>query len=231
MASSSSFVSSSQYCPRWKYDVFMSFRGEDTRKTFTGHLYEGLKNRGIFTFQDDKRLEHGDSIPEELLKAIKESQVALVVFSENYAASRWCLNELVKIMEYMKEENGQIVIPVFYNVDPSHVRHQRENFAKAFAKHELKYKDGVERMEKVQRWRTALTAATDLKGYDIRQGVESENIQQIVNQISLKLCKTSVSYLQDVVGIDAHLEEVKTQLKLEINEVRSVGIWGMGGIG
>ncbi|WMV32304.1 hypothetical protein MTR67_025689 [Solanum verrucosum] len=51
-------------------------------------------------------------------------------------------------MEYMKEENGQIVIPVFYNVDPSHVRHQRENFAKAFAKHELKYKDDVERMER-----------------------------------------------------------------------------------
>ncbi|KAH0657748.1 hypothetical protein KY289_026496 [Solanum tuberosum] len=70
----------------------------------------------------------------------------------------------------------------------------------------------------------------DLKGYDIRQGVESENIQQIVNQISLKLCKTLVSYLQDVVGIDTHLEEVKFQLKLEINEVRSVGIWGMGRI-
>ncbi|KAH0657757.1 hypothetical protein KY289_026505 [Solanum tuberosum] len=85
MAPSSSLVSNSQYCPRWKYDVFLSFSGEDTRKTFTGHLYEGLKNRGIFTFQDDKRLELGDSITEELLKAIEESQVALVVFSENYA--------------------------------------------------------------------------------------------------------------------------------------------------
>ncbi|KAH0748077.1 hypothetical protein KY290_027309 [Solanum tuberosum] len=106
MASSSSFVSSSQYCPRWKYDVFLGFRGEDTRKTFTGHLYEGLKNKGIFTFQDDKRLEHGDSIPEELLKAIKESQVTLVVFSENYAASRWCLNELViKIGYKLKDDN------------------------------------------------------------------------------------------------------------------------------
>ncbi|XP_049346823.1 TMV resistance protein N-like [Solanum verrucosum] len=231
MAPSSPFVSNLQYCPRWKYDVFMSFRGEDTRKTFTGHLYEGLKNRGIFTFQDDKRLEHGDSITEELLKAIEESQVALVVFSENYATSRWCLNELVKIMECKKEENRQIVIPIFYNVDPAHVRHQGESFAKAFAKHESKYKDDVEEMEKVQRWRTALTAAADLEGYDIRQGVESENIQQIVNQISSKLCKTSVSYLQNIVGIDTHLEEVKSQLKLGINDVRIVGIWGMGGIG
>ncbi|KAG5574237.1 hypothetical protein H5410_054371 [Solanum commersonii] len=124
MASASSFASNSQYCPRWKYDVFLSFRDADTRDTFTSHLYEGLKNRGIFTFQDDKRLEQGDSISEELLKAIEESQVALIIFSKNYATSRWCLNELVKIMECKEEENGQTVIPIFYDVDPSNVRYQ-----------------------------------------------------------------------------------------------------------
>ncbi|KAK6789784.1 hypothetical protein RDI58_013584 [Solanum bulbocastanum] len=37
------------------------------------HLYEGLKNRGIFTFQDNIRLEHGNSIPKELCKGIEES--------------------------------------------------------------------------------------------------------------------------------------------------------------
>ncbi|KAH0780751.1 hypothetical protein KY290_000349 [Solanum tuberosum] len=230
-SSSSSFASNSQYSPRWKYDVFLSFRGEDTCKTFTSHLYQGLKNKGILTFQDDKRLEHGDSISEELLKAIKESQVALVVFSKNYATSRWCLNELVKIMECYKDENEKTVIPVFYDVDPSHVRYQSESYAEAFAKHELQFKDDVEGMQKVKRWRTALCEAADLKGHDIRQGVESENFQLIVNQVSSKLCKTSVSYLRDVVGINIHLEEVKSQLKLEINDVRIVGIWGMGGIG
>ncbi|KAG5629021.1 hypothetical protein H5410_000738 [Solanum commersonii] len=168
---------------------------------------------------------------EELLKAIKESQVALIVFSKNYATSRWCLNELVKIMECYKNENGKTVIPVFYDVDPSHVRYQSESFAESFAKHELQFKDDVEGMQKVKRWRTALCEAADLKGHDIRQGVESENIQLIVNQVLSKLCKTSVSYLRDVVGINIHLEEVKSQLKLEINDVRIVGIWGMGGIG
>ncbi|KAH0649819.1 hypothetical protein KY284_029731 [Solanum tuberosum] len=225
-------ASSSQYCPRWKYDVFLSFRGEDTRKTFTSHLYEGLRNRGIFTFQDDKRLEHGDSIPQELLKAIIESQVALVVFSKNYATSRWCLNELEKIMQ-CKSENGQMVIPVFYDVDPSHVRNQTESFAEAFAEHEIKYKDDVEGMQKVQGWRTVLTTAANLKGYDIRDGIESENIQQIVNYISSKLCKIaySSSSLQDIVGINAHLEKVKSLLKIEIDDVRMVGIWGIGGVG
>ncbi|XP_055830099.1 TMV resistance protein N-like isoform X2 [Solanum dulcamara] len=226
MASSSSFASDSQY-----YDVFLSFRGEDTRKIFMGHLYEGLKNRGIFTFQDDKRLEQGDSISKELLKAIEESQVALVVFSRNYATSRWCLNELVKIMECKEEENRQTVIPIFYDVDPSHVRYQSESFAEAFTKHESRYKDDVEGMRMVQAWRTALTAAANLKGCDIRDGIESECIQHIVDQVSSKLCKASVSYLRNVVGIDTHLEKVKSLLEMEINDVRIVGIWGMGGVG
>ncbi|WMV26225.1 hypothetical protein MTR67_019610 [Solanum verrucosum] len=207
------------------------FRGGDTRRTFTGHFYEGLKNRGIFTFQDDKRLEHGDSISEETLKAIEESQVAEIVFSKNYATSRCCLNELVKIME-CKVENGQIVIPVFYDVDPSHVRYQSESFKEAFSKHKSRYKDDVEGMQKVHGWRTALAAAANLKGYDICDGVESESdyIKRIVDQISSK-CKTSVSYLQEVVGIDTQLKKVESLLKMEINDVRIVWIWGMGGVG
>uniref|UniRef100_M1C9K2 Resistance gene n=1 Tax=Solanum tuberosum TaxID=4113 RepID=M1C9K2_SOLTU len=72
-----------------------------------------------------------------------------------------------------KVETGQIVIPVFYDVDPSDVRHQRGSFAEAFAKHEYRYRcmDDVEGMQKVQGWRTALTAAANLKGYDIRDGL------------------------------------------------------------
>ncbi|KAH0716073.1 hypothetical protein KY284_008978 [Solanum tuberosum] len=129
-----------------------------------------------------------------------------------------------------KVENGQIVIPVFYDVDPSHVRYQSESFAETFAKHESRYKDDVEGMQKVQGWRTALTAAANLKGYDIRDGIESECIQKLVDDVSSKLCKTS-SYLQDIVGIDTHLEKVKSLLEMETNDVRIVGIWGMGGVG
>ncbi|KAH0657736.1 hypothetical protein KY289_026484 [Solanum tuberosum] len=209
----------------------LSFRGADTRRTFTGHLYEGLKNKGIFTFQDDKRLENGDSISKELLKAIEESQVAIIVLSKNYATSKWCLNELMKIMECKEEENGQTVIPVFYDVDPSHVRYQSESFEEAFAKHESRYKDDVEMMQKVQGWRTALTVVSNLKGYDIRDRIESECIRELVDDVSSKLCKTSSSYLHDIVGIDTHLEKVTSLIEMETNDVRIVGIWGMGGVG
>ncbi|KAH0745154.1 hypothetical protein KY285_006811 [Solanum tuberosum] len=188
MASSSSFASNSQNCPRWKYDVFLSFRGDDTRNNFTSHLHKGLKNRGIFTFLDDERLEDGDSISEELVQAIEKSQVAVIVFSKNYATSRWCLNELVKIMECKEKENGQTVIPVFYYVNPSHVRNQSESFEEAFAKHESRYKG----MQKVQEWRNALTAAADLKGLDIYDGInQSMKIDEIVDHISSKLCKSA----------------------------------------
>ncbi|KAH0775555.1 hypothetical protein KY290_006966 [Solanum tuberosum] len=195
MASSSS-ASNSQYCPRWKYDVFLSFRGDDTWNNFTSHLYKGFKNRGIATFLDDERLEDGDSISEELVQAIEESQVAVIVFSKNYAKSSWCSNELVKIMECKEKENRQTVIPVFYYVDPSHVRYQSESFAEAFAKHESRYKDDVEGMQKVQGWRNALTTAADLKGHDIHDGInQSMKIDQIVDHISSKCRKSARFYL------------------------------------
>lgn len=165
MASISSSVSNSHYCPRWKYDVFLSFRGEDTRETIMGYLYECLTRRGLITFQNNKRLEHGDSIAEELSKAIEDSQVALIIISKNYATSRWCLDELVKIMECTKDKNEKTIMPIFYDVNPSHVRHQIESFAEAFFEHELKYRGNDEGMQKVQRWRNALRAAADLRGY------------------------------------------------------------------
>ncbi|XP_015160767.1 TMV resistance protein N-like isoform X2 [Solanum tuberosum] len=233
-SSSSSFASNSQNCPRWKYDVFLSFRGDDTRNNFTSHLHKGLKNRGIFTFLDDERLEDGDSISKELVQAIEESQVAVIVFSKNYATSRWCLNELVKIMECKEKENGQTVIPVFYYVDTSHVRYQIESFAEAFVKHESRYKDDVEGMQKVRGWRNALTAAADLKGHHIHDRInQSKEIDQIVDDITSKLCKSarSLSDLKDVVGIHAHLKKLESLLQMEINDVRIVGIWGTGGIG
>ena len=110
-----------------KYDVFISFRGEDTRLNFTSHLHAALKNDFLVAFRDDKNLEKGEEIKESLIQAIKNSSVSLVVFSQHYASSKWCLDELALIMHYRKEED-QFVIPIFYNVDPSHVRYQTGAF-------------------------------------------------------------------------------------------------------
>ena len=89
---------------------------------------------------------------------------SIVVLSENYASSRWCLEELVKILE-CKRKKGQRVIPIFYNIDPSDVRNQRGKIGKAMAKHERNLK---ENMERVQIWRDALTQVASLSGWDSR---------------------------------------------------------------
>ena len=72
---------SSSTC-RWSYDVFLSFRGEDTRNNFTSHLCEALRGKGINTFIDDD-LQRGEEISVELLKAIELSKISIVVFSKN----------------------------------------------------------------------------------------------------------------------------------------------------
>ena len=159
---SSSFPSSSSSssAARRKYDVFLSFRGEDTRYRFMGHLYEALIQKGIFTFMDDKKLERGKPISPDLLKAIEESRFAVVILSENYASSTWCLEELVKIID-CKKEKGMTVIPIFYNVDPSDVRKQTGTFAQPFVEHEKQFK------EKVGTWRAALGHVANIAGYHV----------------------------------------------------------------
>jgi hypothetical protein len=118
-----------------KYDVFLSFRGEDTRDNIASHLHEALIQKKVETFTDDKlRLKKGERIGPSLITAIEESHVSIVIFSENYASSEWCLDEIVKIME-CKKERGQIVIPVFYKIDPSRVRHQTRTYEEWFKEH------------------------------------------------------------------------------------------------
>ncbi|CAN6565183.1 unnamed protein product [Malus baccata var. baccata] len=127
-------ASSSSSCPGWKYDVFINFRGEDTRRGFVSHLYNALAKKPINAFIDAERLRKGDHLS-ELLTAIRDSRLSIVVFSQNYASSTWCLKELVQILE-CKDTNNQIVLPIFYEVDPSDVRKLKKSFAKAFAQHD-----------------------------------------------------------------------------------------------
>ena len=133
-------ASTSSSTRRWKYAVSLSFRGEDTREGFTSHLYKALCDKGINTFIDDK-LPRGEEISEELIQAIKNSSILVIVFSENYAESKWCLDELAEIVECREKDWEVQIHPVFYNVDPSEIRNQKGNFGIALANHEKKFKN------------------------------------------------------------------------------------------
>ncbi|XP_040362144.1 disease resistance protein RUN1-like [Rosa chinensis] len=229
---SSSFASSSN--TQWEYDVFLSFRGEDTRKSFTDHLYAALDREGISTFRDDEELDRGQAISSNLLKAIQVSRIALVVISRNYACSIWCLDELTTIVECM-EDRGQRVFPIFYDVDPSEVRKQTIWFGQAFVVHEQRLKDDLEK-DKVQKWRAALTQVANLSGFHLQDRYESKFIQEIMGKIVNELSGTIQQPHSDdlgLMGIDFGVEEIMNLCSAtdQGNDVVFVGIWGMGGVG
>ncbi|KAH9783001.1 Disease resistance-like protein DSC1 [Citrus sinensis] len=221
---SSSFGLTSQS----KYDVFLSFRGEDTRDNFTSHLHAALCRKKIKTFIDEE-LNRGDEISLAILKAIEGSKISVIIFSKNYASSKWCLDELVKILQCHKM-NGQMVVPVFYRVDPSDVRKQSGRFKDAFVKHAKQFKDMP---EKIQNWRAVLTEASNLSGWDsmtIRS--EAQLVEVIVKDILEKLEKITIPKDFDgLIGLNSRIQKIKSLLCIGLPVFRIIGIWGMGGMG
>ncbi|KAG5001782.1 hypothetical protein JHK87_022854 [Glycine soja] len=137
MASSSSF----SFIPQETDDVFISFRGEDTRHSFTAHLLAALGRLKIRTYVDYK-LGRGDEISPTLLRPIVESKVSVIVLSRNYI----CHFEVV-----------------LGRAHPSDVRNQTGSYADAFVKHEQRFKDNV---QKVELWRDSLREVANLSGLD-----------------------------------------------------------------
>ncbi|KAJ0532110.1 putative TIR domain, P-loop containing nucleoside triphosphate hydrolase [Helianthus annuus] len=236
MASTSSASSSVQKI--FKYDVFLSFRGEDTRKTFVDHLYLALVNKGIITYKDDETIKKGERINEQLIKSIEESRYYIIVFSKNYASSSWCLDELVKIMECQKMTE-HTAYPIFYDVEPTEVRNQSGSVGQAFERFTRKSKrtledEDLEKELVVGKWRNALKEAASLAGMELKNtfnGHEARFIQQIVKDVSLKLYFFNSSIDAMLVGMETRVKDVVSSLEINSNDVRMIGIKGMGGSG
>ncbi|MED6110191.1 hypothetical protein PIB30_040678 [Stylosanthes scabra] len=136
------------------FDVFLSFRGKDTRNLFTDFLYLELKkHQKLKVFRDEPGLEPGDEIKATLMEAIKRSRMFIVVMSENY---RRCSSTPTM------EQNGEFS-QFFYHVEPKEVRHQiSEKSKEAMKNHERRV--GV---EKVKAWKLALSTLCGLSGLHI----------------------------------------------------------------
>ncbi|XP_042960405.1 disease resistance protein RUN1-like isoform X2 [Carya illinoinensis] len=232
MTSSMSFLglsssSSSTVSSMWFYDVFLSFRGDDTRNTFTAHLYHALLQNGIHTYIDEDELRRGDEISPALLQAIENSRLSIIVLSENYASSIWCLDELLNILN-CKETKQQIVLPIFYHVNPSDVRNQRGSFGEALAICVGKFNKDV---KKVQRWKAALQEVANLAGYELENGNESKFIQEIVQEVSRIVNYSYLNIAKYLVGMESRVQDIDLLLSIRMNDIRMVGIFGVGGIG
>ncbi|KAF7851319.1 hypothetical protein BT93_L4099 [Corymbia citriodora subsp. variegata] len=214
---------------QYKYDVFPSFRGEDTRKNFVDHLHYHLRRRGIVAFRDDHHqdLQRGKCIKPEILRAIEQSRLVLVIFSEDYASSTWCLEEVAKAVEGRDINEGS-VIPIFFKVNPSDIRKLRGNFGRGFAKTEEAY-SGDKR--DIKRWKDALRKVVDLAGIELKDGYETQFIEQIMGELENKLGARLSYVVGDLVGMHSRVANVVEYLCLDKSDVRCIGMWGMGGIG
>ncbi|XP_042497572.1 uncharacterized protein LOC122076324 [Macadamia integrifolia] len=223
--------SASSFSHQWKHGAFLSFRGEDSGKNFTDQLHTALVQAGIQTIRDDDELKRkSKGMKSGMMKAIEQSRVSIVVFSTNYASSSWCLDELVKMMDCRKKM-GRTILPVFYDVDPSHVRKQSGNLAEAFARHEECFKED---MDGVDNWRRALAEVGNLSGWHLQNVLkehESRFIETIVEEVSMKVKQMHMDIPIYRVGIDPRIESLNLLLNAGSNDVRIIGIWGIGGIG
>ncbi|KAF8407706.1 hypothetical protein HHK36_006841 [Tetracentron sinense] len=204
---------------KFRWDVFLSFRGEDN---FPNHLYAELVRNGIRTFHYDE-LERGEeiSISPALLTAIEDSAISIVVISKNYASSRWCLEELAKILDCRR-----LIFPVFFEVDPSDVRRQKGPFEEGFRNLEQRFGEA-----RVVRWRKAMEKAGGIPGWDSMLWSESQLIQSLVKEILIKLSNVPLGVAKYPIGINTRAAELMTTLDVKSNGVRIVGFHGMGGIG
>ncbi|CAN1351451.1 Disease resistance protein RUN1 [Linum perenne] len=213
---------------RCTYDVFLSFRGADTRNGFTGHLYSALLRSGIHTFLDDKEMETGGEVGPECLRGIEESRFSIVVLSKRYASSVWCLEELVHILNCRRYGSGHGVWPVFYDVDPSDVEECRGSFDEAFAQHEADFS------ARIKEWKAALREVSYLKGLDVRKhadGNEAKSIELLVDMISKRLDRKLMSVARNPVAVRSRAQPVISFLQHSSEDVRILGIYGMGGVG
>ena len=131
------------------YDVFLSHRGPDTRLEFCSFLYEALVRAGLTPFVDNKNIRNGKEGWPQILEALQGAKLVLVIFSEGFASSRWCLEEL----EVMLQQPGK-VMPVFYGVATGLEPPQDT----------LELLEGKYGSERVVRWQEALQRVSKIAG-------------------------------------------------------------------
>ncbi|KEH23576.1 disease resistance protein (TIR-NBS-LRR class) [Medicago truncatula] len=211
------------------YDVFLSFRGDDTHAKFISHLYTALENAGIYVFRGDDEIQRGDQVSVSLLQAIGQSRISIIVLSRNYANSRWCMLELENIMGNSRTQ-GMVVVPVFYKIDPTEVRNQSGRFGEDFESLLLRMSVDT---HKFSNWRRALAEVRGTTGVVIiNSRNESEDIRKIVDHVTNLPDRTDLFVADHPVGVDSRVQDVIQLLNnQESKDPLLLGIWGMGGIG
>ncbi|XP_013598933.1 PREDICTED: disease resistance protein RRS1 isoform X1 [Brassica oleracea var. oleracea] len=184
--------------------VCISFnRWEDTiRHSFVSHLSAEFHRKSI----SFSTCQNSDA-------AIAKAKVSVVILSEKSVSNYRFLNELVKVSE-CRSSHGLLVLPVFYGLTKSVLRKYCLLLKKM-------YPEGP-----VAEWRNALLEIADLRGYaSSLERSDSELVEEIVADVRQKLD------LEGAIGVYSRLMKIQNLIHKQQLGIRSLGIWGMGGIG
>ncbi|KAK2632547.1 hypothetical protein EUGRSUZ_L01406 [Eucalyptus grandis] len=203
------------------YEVFLSFRGLDTRLDIADYLYTSLIHAGIRAYRDNEELPIGEEI------AIEQSEISIPILSKGYAASPWCLMELVQMVE-CKENFGRKIMPIFYDIAPSEVRYQTGSYDEAITLHKNKQRFTNETIEK---WKTALSKVRALRGWELDGRGKGEFTEEVVQTLLIELKKNNLAEPDYLVEMDNHVDKIMEKIGTQTTGTKIVGIHGMGGIG
>ncbi|XP_061982791.1 disease resistance protein RPV1-like [Populus nigra] len=131
------------------------------------------------------------------------------------------------IME-RKRNDDCIVLPVFYDVDPSQVGRQTGSFAAAFVEHEKSFN---EEKERVSGWRIALKEVADLAGMVLGDGYEAQFVQSIVEKVSKKLDQKMFHLPLHFIGRDPLVNYINSWLEDGSHDAAITILYGIGGVG
>ncbi|XP_039157983.1 toll/interleukin-1 receptor-like protein [Eucalyptus grandis] len=168
------------------YQVFLNFRGPDTRDGFTDFLYHSLTDAGIYVFRDDEELRVGEKIDGALRRAINDSRIYIPIFSRTYASSHWCLHELRQIVDNTSKSNGnKEILHIFFDVKPNDVKLKTPLYRDAILNLERRKKQST---KKVDSWREALKEVGAIKGWEAKKYKgQGELIKLVVEEVVKKL--------------------------------------------
>ncbi|GLJ40672.1 hypothetical protein SUGI_0839800 [Cryptomeria japonica] len=212
-------------------DVFINHRGPDVKYTLGKDIYNILFRMGLRVFLDTEILQLGDVIPIELEFAMQSAKLHVAIFSERYAESPWCLNELTFMLK-----TGAPIIPVFYGIDPGDLRwvdSKKSKYCKAFDHYKTKERYSP---VKLTEWKAALHDISLHSGCVLNLGDGKERLLKgIVNSVLKLMKKVPLHIGKHPVGLEAavqHLERTTLDsLGRQHQNVQIVGIVGVGGSG
>ncbi|CAN8325678.1 unnamed protein product [Cochlearia groenlandica] len=208
--------------------VFISFRGKDQRGKIMSFLTKELERRDVNFYIDEN--ETRGSLLAVLFDRIKESSVALVLFSDKYPESRWCLDELVEIKKQM-ETGSLVVYPVFYKVKPDCIKTQSGWFGNSLLRTEDLFRTSVDRKCKksvlateatISRWREALVTIGGVLGFSYKHKSDEDFVSDLVAEVKklLDILSSPKNYHQMVIENPKkplHQDSVATSVLQSLN--------------